>query len=345
VQTAKPDSEAIRARFARHHQSHVFRFWDELDPAGREELLSQAEAIDLGELERVHRERVRGEEAREPSFEPAPVERLPSPGGDPARVERARARGEELLGAGRVGVLVVAGGQATRLGFPGPKGAFPLGPVTGRSLFEQQAQKIRRLRARTGRPIPWYVMTSRATHAPTREHFEKSDFFRLPPEDVVFFQQGMVPSLDPEGRLLLEERGRIFENPDGHGGSLTALLRSGALDDLERRGVDTIFYYQVDNPLVRIADPVFLGLHALSGAEMSCKVIRKLDPMEKVGVVARVDGRVAVIEYTEISDAHRHARDARGELVYWASRAARRSCCRSTPRPSRSRAWMRRAGA
>ena len=174
--------------------------------------------------------------------------------------EQARERGEAALRAGRVAAMVVAGGQATRLGYDGPKGLFPIGPVTQRSLFELQAQKLRGLARRYGRRVPWYVMTSQATDAATRAFFERSGRFGLPADDVFFFRQGMVPSFDFEDRIVLERPDRIMQNPDGHGGSLTALLASGALDDMQRRGIDTLFYYQVDNPLVQICDPVYLGL-------------------------------------------------------------------------------------
>ena len=197
-----------------------------------------------------------------------------------------------------------------------------MGPLTDRTLFEQQAQKIRRLRETSGQPVPWYVMTSEATDARTREAFERASHFDLPPGDVVLFSQGMVPSFDFEERLILDAPGHIFQNPDGHGGSLIALAGSGALDDMDRRGIETIFYYQVDNPLVRIADPAFLGFHAEKNAEMSCKVVRKVDPSEKVGVLARIDGHVGVVEYTEIDDEHREVRDASGQLVYWAGNMA-----------------------
>jgi UDP-N-acetylglucosamine/UDP-N-acetylgalactosamine diphosphorylase len=165
-------------------------------------------------------------------------------------------------------------------------------------------------------------MTSAATDAETREFFRKAEFFGVPEGDVLFFRQGMVPSMDFEGRLFLAAPDRIFENPDGHGGSLTALLDSGVLDDLEDRGIDTIFYYQVDNPLVRMCDPVYLGFHEGAGAEISCKVVRKTDPPEKVGIVARANGRIGIVEYTELSDENRFARDADGELVYWAGNIA-----------------------
>jgi UDP-N-acetylglucosamine/UDP-N-acetylgalactosamine diphosphorylase len=317
-----PRLEAARSRFAACGQQHVFRFWDRLTAAERERLLAQAEAIDLPalmqELAATHGRAEQGP----PKLGPVEVERIPEHGGDAARHARAREIGTGLLAAGRVAVLVVAGGQATRLGYDGPKGAFPIGPVSGRTLFELQAQKIRRLRARFGREVPWYVMTSDATDAATRALFERHAHFGLPERDVFFFRQGMVPSFDFDDRILLAEPGRIMENPDGHGGSLTALLRSGALDDLDRRGVDTLFYYQVDNPLVRMADPAFLGFHSLAGAEMSCKVVRKRDAYEKAGVLARIDGRIGVVEYTELDATSRGARDAAGELVYWAGNTA-----------------------
>jgi UDP-N-acetylglucosamine/UDP-N-acetylgalactosamine diphosphorylase len=317
-----PDFEALRSHFAEFGQDHVFRHWERLDGAGRKRLLAQAARIDLEALQRAHARLSGPAGAEKLQLEPVAVERLPEHGGDPEKAEAARQRGEDMLAAGRVAALVVAGGQGTRLGFDGPKGAFPIGPVSDRTLFEIQAQKVRGLRRRYGRALPWCVMTSAATDAETREFFRKAEFFGVPEGDVLFFRQGMVPSMDFEGRLFLAAPDRIFENPDGHGGSLTALLDSGVLDDLEDRGIDTIFYYQVDNPLVRMCDPVYLGFHEGAGAEISCKVVRKTDPPEKVGIVARANGRIGIVEYTELSDENRFARDADGELVYWAGNIA-----------------------
>ena len=131
-------------------------------------------------------------------------------------------------------------------------------------------------------------ITGSATDAATRRFFERHEWFGVPPADVLFFEQQTVPSLDFEGRLMLERPDRIFENPNGHGGVLTALLASGALDAMVDRGIDTLFYYQVDNPLVRIGDPVYVGLHESADAEMSCKVMRRREPSEKIGIVALV---------------------------------------------------------
>ncbi len=314
--------ETLRARFEAHGQGHVFRFWDRLGADERHGLLQQAAGIDLPRVLAAIAASRRVAPNGPGKLSPVEVERIPAHGGDAARFVRAQRRGEALLAAGRVAALVVAGGQATRLGFPGPKGAFPLGPVSQRSLFEIQAQKIRRLRERFERALPLYVMTSAATDADTRRFFERHEYFGLPPEDVFFFRQGMSPSFDFEDRLLLAEPGRIMENPDGHGGCLTALLATGGLDDMERRGVTSIFYYQVDNPLVRMADPAYLGFHEAAGAEMSCKVVSKVDPLEKAGVVALVDGSVGVVEYTELDEEHSSARDASGELVYWGGNTA-----------------------
>jgi UDP-N-acetylglucosamine/UDP-N-acetylgalactosamine diphosphorylase len=314
-------SDQLRERFAASGQGHVFRFWSRLDEAEQRALARQASRIDLAALQRAHAETLRLAGGPR-KLEPAPVEALPRFGGSEARRAEARERGEELLRAGRVAVLVVAGGQGTRLGFSGPKGLFPLGPVSGRSLFELQAQKIRGARRRYGAAIPWYVMTSRATDAPTRAFFAEHGCFGLPESDVFFLCQGIVAPMDFEGRLILEAPGRIAETPNGHGGAFQALADSGALADMARRGIRTISYYQVDNPLAPLADPVFLGLHDLEGAEMSAKVVRKLDPMEKVGVLASVDGRIGVVEYSEIDDHHRQLRDGTGQLVYWAGSIA-----------------------
>ncbi|MBW2273516.1 MAG: UDPGP type 1 family protein [Deltaproteobacteria bacterium] len=319
------DIDDLRSRFAAHGQEHVFAFWDELDAGSRTALGSQAARIaeELGDLI-LARDKALGQtdDERGPAIEPVDAIELPRDGGDSTRFEAARARGEAMLADGRVAAFVVAGGQGTRLGFDAPKGAYPVGPVTDRSLFAIQAQKIRGLIRRLGRPVPWYVMTSEATDAETRALFEAENHFGLSENDVWIFPQAMVPAFDFAGRLILEAPHRIFESPDGHGGSLTALAASGALDDMERRGIDTIFYYQVDNPLVRIGDPVYLGFHDERSAEMSCKVVRKIDPMEKVGIVARVDGDVGIVEYTELDDERRFARNEAGELLYWAGNLA-----------------------
>ena len=294
--------------------------WDGLEPDARDRLLSQLNRLapQLDALIGAYRSALPSDAtaATPPQIDPIDSIALPQGGRDARRAETARARGEALLAEGRLGVVLVAGGQGSRLGFPHPKGCFPIGPVSGRTLFEIKAQKIRGLARRTRRTVPWYIMTSDATDAETRETFRAHDSFGLDPDDVSIFQQEMVPAFDFDGRLILERPDRVFENPNGHGGALTALQSSGALDDMERRGIDTVFYYQVDNPLVRIGDPVFLGYHEEAEAEISCKVVAKQDPMEKLGIVALIDGHAGIVEYTELADTERYARDDQGRLVF-----------------------------
>ncbi len=325
--TREPDGTLgeLRAHFADQGQEHVFRFWGDLDASQREALEAQARRLapDLENLVVARKAALAGELGSvADEIRPVDVVRLPCDGGQAADHARARAKGLEMLRAGRVAVFVVAGGQGTRLGFDGPKGDYPIGPISKRSLFTIQAQKIQRVRSISGQDIPWYVMTSDATDAQTREIFARENNFGLPSEDVWIFPQQMVPAFDFDGRILLETPFCMAESPNGHGGALTALESSGALADMKARGIDTIFYYQVDNPLVKIADPVYLGFHEESNAEMSCKVVRKRDPHEKVGVVARLGEHVGIIEYTELQDEQRFAEDSGGDLIYWAGNIA-----------------------
>jgi UDP-N-acetylglucosamine/UDP-N-acetylgalactosamine diphosphorylase len=308
----------LRERFARSGQSHIFRFWEDLDAAARDRLARQAGRIDLDHLDRVRRKALSLARPRPRLLEPLPVHCLPERGGDPGERSRAAQCGEALVSEGRLGVLVVAGGQGSRLGYRGPKGTFPIGPVSNRSLLELLAQKILGVARRYGARVPAYVMTSPATDAAVRHLFDRNRQFGFDPEDLFLFAQRQIPAVDSEGSLILERPDRIAESPDGHGAVIPALLESGALRRMAERGLTTVFYCHVDNPLVRIADPTLLGYQAISGAEVACKAVRKRDPLEGLGTLARLDGRPAVVEYTEIEEPRRSLRDSKGELVFWA---------------------------
>ena len=195
----------------------------------------------------------------------------------------------------------MAGGQGSRLGFEHPKGMYAIGPVTGKSLFQIHAEKVLALRHRYGRPVPLLVMTSHTNDAETRAFFQEHGNFGLPDDELIFFTQGTMPAVDlATGKLLMESRGRLFTSPNGHGGTLTALADRGLLDQLGSRGIRHIFYFQVDNPLVKVADPVFLGHHLAARAEVSSKIVPKRGPDDKVGNLVLVDGRQAMIEYSDL---------------------------------------------
>lgn len=299
-------------------QEHVLRFWERLQTAEREALLAQIAALDWHALRRMRAlllehpaaaSRQAAEKEEEEELTPADVV-------EPTPAERAAAtaRGEAELRAGRVGALLVAGGQGSRLGFDGPKGAYPIGPVSNAPIFHFHARKILALERAYGARLPFYVMTSETNDAATRACFESHGWFGLDPAGVRFFRQGMWPALDPQGRIILDRPGHIFMSPDGHGGALSALADSGALAEMESQGLSTLFYFQVDNPLVDVADPAFVGIHLLRQAEMSLKVCAKRDPHEGLGVVVRRGGRHAMVEYTELTESQKSRRRPDGEL-------------------------------
>lgn len=281
-------------------QEHLLRHWDTLGEEERTALLSQIESIDFALMNRLIDAWIRQtpEAERFDEIKPVPV----IPPADPARPDAREAleAGEQALRDGRAGLLLVAGGQGTRLGFDGPKGAYPVGPVTGRTLFEFHADKIRNLQRRYGCVLPWYIMVSNTNAAATESFFQAHDYFGLGAQNVRFFQQRMVPCVAEDGKFMLDAPHHIAMNPNGHGGVIPATVDTGVTADARARGIDVLSYFQVDNWAVKVADPYFIGYHVLRNAQMSSKNHRKNDPREAVGVHCICDGEYRVIEYTEL---------------------------------------------
>jgi UDP-N-acetylglucosamine/UDP-N-acetylgalactosamine diphosphorylase len=319
----EPRREHLVQRYERAGQAHVLRFLDRLEPARHAAFLAQLEALDIERVGRlVHAALSAGADDEAGPLEPPELLEWGETPAHRERDARARAAGQAALAAGRVAAFLVAGGQGTRLGYDGPKGRYPVGPLTDRSLFAYHAQRVLATSRRYRAVAPLLVMTSAANHEDTVAAFEEAQWFGLEPDQVRFLTQGMLPAVDKSGRLLLADEGSLCMSPDGHGGSLVALSRSGALDDLLGRGIDELFYFQVDNPLAPVLDPVFIGQHLLARAEMSTKVVTKADPAEKVGIVARRDGRTRVVEYSDLDPQLAEARDAQGRLRYRAANIA-----------------------
>lgn len=307
-----------------HGQAHLLRFWDQLDHDQREQLARQLRELDLDELQGL----IRGEDqavdfaelARR--AEPPPAVRADGSGAD-WTPQQARATGEEALRDGRVAVLIVAGGQGTRLGFDHPKGMFPIGPVSQRTLFQCFSDRLQAVGARYGQQLPLLLMTSPATHEPTLDYLRQTDHLGLPPDQVHVFEQGTMPAVDAEsGELLLAAPDSLALSPDGHGGTVKALSKSGLLERLRNLGVTQLFYAQVDNPLVPLADPEILGHHLRYGSEMTTLVVRKRYPSERVGNAVQIDGQAMIIEYSDLPAEAAELRDADGELKLWAGNIA-----------------------
>lgn len=307
-----------RQRLAACRQEHLLAFWGDLDAARREQLLDDLEAAPLeraAELVPTH-------VLRRPAFHVAtrlqPAEFLPAqPNRKQARrYADARRLGQDLLGRGKVAALTVAGGQGTRLGFDGPKGAVAVSPVGNKPLFQLFAEALVGTQVRYGCRVCWYVMTSPGNHEASKNFFSAHQHFGLEPEQVVLFAQGQMPAFGTDGRILLAEKHRLVLSPDGHGGTLRALAASGALQDARRHGVELFSYFQVDNPLVHPLDPLFLGLHQAAEAQISAKVVRKADDFERMGVFCLTDGKVSVVEYSNLPKELAVARDEAGQRLY-----------------------------
>jgi UDP-N-acetylglucosamine/UDP-N-acetylgalactosamine diphosphorylase len=235
----------------------------------------------------------------------------------------ARKRGLEALAAGEIGVLLVAGGQGSRLGFDHPKGMYPIGPVSGASLLQVHLEKAIAAGRKYGKPVPVYMMTSPVTHEEQLAFLDERGRFGLPEEDLVVFCQGTMPAVDAKtGSLLLAEKGSLFLSPDGHGGTVAALASSGAIDHMRRRGIEHLFYLQVDNPLAPICDLEFLGYHLLANSELTSMAVAKQTPQDRLGVFGMIDGQLQVIEYSDLPDDVAEKRTADGSLEFWAGSIA-----------------------
>ncbi len=316
---------SLRHRFESAGQGHLFRFFDTIGREGQRRLLAQLADVDLDEIRRLHGQLATKETSLDiAAIDPAPY--VPLGFADAARYRRI---GEDLVREGKVAAFVVAGGQGTRLGWRGPKGTYPSTVVTGKPLFRVFAEQILAANRKYGVTIPWYVMTSPLNDADTRAFFRDNNWFGLEERNVFLFPQGTMPSITPDGKLLLEEKDTLAVNPDGHGGALRALRSSGAIEDMLARGITQLSYFQVDNPLVNVIDPTFLGLHAShpdSSGEMSSKMVAKRDAGEKVGVFCRErtphGGRTRVLEYSDLPPAVGQATDPDGRLRFRAGSIA-----------------------
>jgi UDP-N-acetylglucosamine/UDP-N-acetylgalactosamine diphosphorylase len=309
-----PGYDAVIKKVYENKQEHVFEYWNGLNDGERKQLLDDLSDIDFSLLLKLFFSK---ESATETHFDAAPFIALPKTSDEKKEYALAHDAGVLHTQQGKVAAFVVAGGQGSRLGYEGPKGKFPVGPVSGKTLFQIHAEKILKYSRKYGAAIPFLIMTSRANHDETEDYFGNNDFFGIGRENVFIFPQNMIPSLDTRGKLILETKCNVFKNPDGHGGSLTALFTSGVLGEMKRRGIETISYFQVDNPLVKIVDPAFIGFHVLRGADISSKAVKKAYPGEKVGVFVRYgNNTIGVVEYSDLPEEKTHSTDKNGELRY-----------------------------
>jgi UDP-N-acetylglucosamine/UDP-N-acetylgalactosamine diphosphorylase len=318
-----PTYDQLVARLKPHGQEHLLRFWGELEKTTQDQLASQIASIDLLQIGELYRQGAGTRDWAALSQRAVRPAAMRLADRTQASVNEARERGAAALAAGKVGVLLVAGGQGSRLGFDHPKGMYRIGPVSGASLLQIHFEKALAAARRYGAPVPVYMMTSPVTHDEQVEFLEEHGRFGVRADDVTLFCQGTMPAVDAAtGKLLLSENGALFLSPDGHGGTVGALAASGAIENIRRRGVEHLFYLQVDNPLVPIGDAEFIGYHLAAGSELTSVAVAKRTPQDRLGAFAVIDGRLNIIEYSDLPDDVASARDERGTLRFWAGSIA-----------------------
>lgn len=307
--------EEFKNILQKYNQEHVLLAYERLNEEKRKELISQVERIDFELLQSLYEL-----SQTPPKFENALIE--PIKYFDTLKLtneekEKYIMLGEEVIKSGKLSAVTMAGGQGTRLGHSGPKGTFDLGLESHKSLFEILTDGFKEAKEKYSVEIPWYIMTSKENNDDTVKFFEEHNYFGYSKDAVrMFFKQSELPMLDESGKVIINENGLIKEAADGHGGIFEAMFKNGVLNDMKQRGIEWVFVGSVDNPLVRMADPLFIGFAVANNYMSASKTLMKAYPEEKVGVFCKKNGMPYVIEYTEISDEMAHQRNEAGELIY-----------------------------
>jgi UDP-N-acetylglucosamine/UDP-N-acetylgalactosamine diphosphorylase len=325
--TAPPPSDQdynkLKEKFDKAGQGQVFDFYEELKPEEKGALYQQLLPIDPEHINKLADTALNPPKAESEDAKPK-LDQLP----DTATTSTIDSRddalnkwhddGLKLISENKVGVVLMAGGQGTRLGSSAPKGCYNIGLPSQKSLFQLQAERIWRLQHLASRHynkedvvVPWYIMTSGPTRKPTEQFFEENSYFGLNRNNVLFFEQGTLPCIGMDGKILLDSKGKVAVAPDGNGGLYNALIGGGIVGDMQKRGIQHIHAYCVDNCLVRVADPTFIGFAAEKNVDIATKVVRKRNAKESVGLILQRNGKPDVVEYSEIDSETAEAKDSK----------------------------------
>ena len=289
------------------NQEHVLRFYEELNEDGKKELLSQIEKTDFTVIEQAAESGKRGKIA--------PIKAMTLPEIEMGR-EHFERIGIEAVRAGKVGAVLLAGGMGTRLGSDAPKGMYDIGISRHVYIFQRVIENLMKVVSKSGNYIQLFVMTSEKNHDATVNFFREHDYFGYDSEYIAFFMQDMAPAADYGGKVYMEAKDCIATSPNGNGGWFLSMKKSGLMELIEKRGIEWLNVFAVDNVLQSIADPVFIGAVLEGGYSVGSKVIRKVSPDEKVGVMCTEDGRPSIVEYIELTDDMLTQKDENGEYAY-----------------------------
>lgn len=301
----------IKKILEQHNQLHLLKYYDELNSEQQTNLLNQIASINWHLLDllknRQNTEAVKGKLEPLGALEVSDIE---------ARKEEFTKIGIEALKAKKVGAVLLAGGQGTRLGFDKPKGMFNVGITRELYIFECLIHNLMDVVKQIDTWVPLYIMTSDKNHNDTVGFFEEKNYFGYNKEYIHFFKQDMAPSVDYNGKLLMEEKDRLSLSPNGNGGWFHSLQNAGLISQMKEIGIEWLTVFAVDNVLQRINDPAYVGAIIASGCDCGGKVVRKADPQERVGVLCLEDGKPSIVEYYEMTDDMIHLRNDNGDLLY-----------------------------
>ncbi|GAM25016.1 hypothetical protein SAMD00019534_081910 [Acytostelium subglobosum LB1] len=317
--------DAKRLRWEQAGQGQVFKWFDKLTGDQKKQLEDDINEIDVDQINNIYKKLLEDKVTQKINLTYHGFENVKTLDSlTDEQKTRWQSIGYQLVSEGKVGVLLLAGGQATRLGTLVPKGQYDIGLPSKKSLFQLQAERVLKLetlvknhfKLATIKPVQWYIMTSRATHDPTIKFFEDNSYFGLKKDSFFFFQQTMIPCVTPEGKIINESCCKVSLSPNGNGGLYHSLVTSGAIEDMRAKGVQYVSQYCVDNVLIKMVDPLFIGFMHDSGSDCAAKVVAKIDPEEPVGVMALENNKPCVLEYSEIDKESKYLREANGRLTF-----------------------------
>jgi len=307
-------------------QDHLLRYYHELDEADKNTLCDHLEKFDIAEVNEMFKRAVQFDsdvKLLDDRMKPIPPARHGSEErSSKEELDNYHNRGLKEISEGNAAVVLLAGGQGTRLGVDYPKGMYNVGLLSQKSLFQIQAERILKVQELANKKynksgvIEWFIMTSGPTRIATEEYLKKNDYFGMNPKHIHIFEQGLLPCFDFNGKILMESKNKIALTPDGNGGIYRALSDSGMLNIMNMRGIKYVHVHSVDNILVKVADPTFIGYCAEKNADCGVKVVNKSSPTEAVGVVCLVDDTFQVVEYSEITSQTAQLKNPDGTLVF-----------------------------
>lgn len=298
----------------KYDQTHVLNSYERLEDDKKEELLNQVLSIDFEKIADLYEKTKIKPTTGNDVLEPMPY--VDANKLNDEEKENYMTKGDEIIASGKYAVVMVAGGQGTRLGHNGPKGTFDMGLESHKSLFELFCDKLKTAKDKYGVIIPWYIMTSKENNNDTVNFFEQHDYFGYKDGIKIFFKQGEFPMIDTNGKVIIGENGLIKEAADGHGGLFEAMVRNGVLADMQANGVEWIFSCAVDNPLAKLVDPLLVGYASTNNMKAASVSIVKNSAKERVGVFCKRNSKPSVVEYTEITDEMANAVDENNEFLY-----------------------------